>query len=404
MKQILCFSVIVLLLGGSVGTPISLINTVKAVAQPCSNFQKGSSTQATIIIKKHVINDNGGTKTASDFTPHLLGSSVDVTIPGNESGCYIVVDPGQYTITEAATPSGYTGTISTNCGGTAQLGLPFNLNANTIVTCTITNDDNAPKLTLNKIVINDNGGTQPESAWTLTANGGAAGTLTGFGTAGSTDVVSGSTFQPGTYSLSESGPAGYTASLYSCVKNNGAPVLQNSITLVQGDIATCTITNNDISPTLKVIKKIINDDGRSLTLAGVTLKIDGGNVTNGTANNVNAGTRTVSEIAIPGYTSTIGGDCAADGTVSLALGNSKVCTITNNDAVIECPLPLPNPWTITTRCTLTSDATAPGDVIVQSGAVLTISPNRLLDINFALHHLLVQSGGGVLIKAGGKIF
>ena len=32
------------------------------------------------------------------------------------------------------------------------------------ITCTITNDDNAPKLTLNKVVVNDNGGTALESA------------------------------------------------------------------------------------------------------------------------------------------------------------------------------------------------------------------------------------------------
>src|SRR4029077_3986883 len=76
--------------------------------------------------------------------------------------------------------------------------------------CKITNDDKAPSLTLNKIVVNDNGGSRAESEWTLTANGGAAGTLSGAGAAGGTDVVSGTGFKAGTYALSESGRTDYT--------------------------------------------------------------------------------------------------------------------------------------------------------------------------------------------------
>ena len=57
------------------------------------------------------------------------------------------------------------------------------------VTCTITNDDKAPSLTLDKIIINDNGGQASESSFTLTATG--SGTdplvLSGSGAAGSTE-------------------------------------------------------------------------------------------------------------------------------------------------------------------------------------------------------------------------
>ena len=41
----------------------------------------------------------------------------------------------------------------------------------TTATCTITNDDNAPTLTLVKVVVNDNGGTAVETDSTLTATG-----------------------------------------------------------------------------------------------------------------------------------------------------------------------------------------------------------------------------------------
>ena len=78
---------------------------------------------------------------------------------------------------------------------------------------------------------------------------------------GDTDVVSGPTFKTGTYALSEStGPFGYTASAWSCVKNGGAAVICSSITLALGDMATCTITNDDKPGTI-IVKKIIKPTG-----------------------------------------------------------------------------------------------------------------------------------------------
>jgi hypothetical protein len=73
------------------------------------------------------------------------------------------------------------------------------------------------------------------------------------------------------------------------------------------------------------------------------LLLDGSPVANGTdvpcggssgPFETTVGTHTVSESAgtgtnLPNYTSTIGGDCAADGSITLALGDSAVCTITN---------------------------------------------------------------------------
>jgi len=59
--------------------------------------------------------------------------------------------------------------------------------------------------------------------------------------------------------------------------------------------------------------------------------------------------------------------------------------------------------TISSDCTITSTVTAGGNVTVQNGAVLTIPSGITLDIDFATKNLTVQSGGGVLIEAGGKI-
>ena len=98
-----------------------------------------------------------------------------------------------------------------------------------------------------------------------------------------------------------------------------------------GDTATCTITNDDIAPVLTVTKTVINDNGGTLVVADFPLFVDGGAVTSGATNTYLAGVHTVSETGDPGYAGTIGGDCAADGTITLAVGDTATCTITNDD-------------------------------------------------------------------------
>jgi len=73
-----------------------------------------------------------------------------------------------------------------------------------------------------------------------------------------------------------------------------------------------------------------------------------------------------------------------------------------NASPSSCSPPTSGDWTITTSCTMSASATAPGNVIVQNNAVLTIE-GITLDINFGTFSLTVKSGGGVLIKSGGTI-
>lgn len=186
-------------------------------------------------------------------------------------------------------------------------------------------------LHLRKTVINDNGGTALDTAWTLTATG-VSGSPTNL--SGTTPVDSGATFKPDTYTLAESaGPSGYAASTYSCVKNGGAAVISNSITLAAGDDATCTITNNDIAPQITVTKVVVNDNGGTKIISNFPLFIDGMSVTSGIASTTSTGPHTVSETSDSGYASAITGDCATNGTITLALGDVKICTITNDDIV-----------------------------------------------------------------------
>ncbi|MBI3397228.1 hypothetical protein HY045_02010 [Candidatus Woesebacteria bacterium] len=108
-----------------------------------------------------------------------------------------------------------------------------------------------------------------------------------------------------------------------------------TITLSPGDDKTCTITNNDISPQLTVIKHVINDDGDVAVAADFTMQVTGTNVSNssfpgsetGVTVTLNAGSYSVDELNNAGYIKTIGANCSG----TIALGESKTCTITNND-------------------------------------------------------------------------
>lgn len=194
-----------------------------------------------ITLIKTVTTDNGGTALASAWTLEAAGPTPISGVTGSGAVTNAVVTAGTYTLSETGGPTGYTGSTY-SCvknGGEAVVSNSIILSNSDDATCTITNNDNVPSLTLNKIVVNDNGSTALESDWTLTATG-----PTGFGGVGPT-VNNGASFDAGTYDLSEAGPAGYTSSDWVCI--GGTQVDGDTISLALGDSATCTITNNDIA-------------------------------------------------------------------------------------------------------------------------------------------------------------
>jgi hypothetical protein len=188
-----------------------------------------------LTVTKVVINLNGGGLTIANFPLFVDGISVT-------SGVQNLSSVGSHTVTETGNAA-YTATFSGACNSSGVVVLA----AGDEKTCTITNDDIPPQLTLNKVVINDNNRTNVESDWTLKADG-ALTDLEGPGTDGPADVVSGLDFVAGIYTLSETGPGGYAASAWSCT--GGGTQVGNQITLGIGQSATCTITNNDLPYTL----------------------------------------------------------------------------------------------------------------------------------------------------------
>lgn len=92
-----------------------------------------------------------------------------------------------------------------------------------------------------------------------------------------------------------------------------------------------TITVTGALPTLTVTTTVINDNAGTKAISDFPLFIDSISVTSGVASTTSAGLHTISQTSVSGYTTTIGGNCAADGTITLELGDVKTCTITNDD-------------------------------------------------------------------------
>ena len=100
-------------------------------------------TTAVLTVQKHVVNDNGGTATAANFTLHVKSGATDVAsspFTGSETGYDLILAPGTYAVSEDA-HSGYT---QTGITGACAVDGTITAAAGNNYTCTITNDDNVP--------------------------------------------------------------------------------------------------------------------------------------------------------------------------------------------------------------------------------------------------------------------
>lgn len=316
-----------------------------------TNCEIGSyeSPTATLTLQKTVVNNNGGTALDTAWTLSATGPTNVSGVEGSAAVTNATVIAGDYVLSESGGPAGYNTDGIWSCagfvGGSQIDDDQITLAAGDNVTCVITNDDIAPILTLDKVLINDDGSPYVESNWTLTATGNPVtdpATLSGAGAAGNTDVVSDGTFDAGTYDLSETGPSGYSTSGWVCV--GGTQVDIDTITLALGETATCTITNDDIAPTLTLLKEITNNDGGSSVDGDWTLStvnpspnlISGveadPSITNVT---VDAGSYTLDEAGPLGYANTAitctGSDIDGSDGLDLDPGENVTCTFFNDD-------------------------------------------------------------------------
>ena len=160
----------------------------------------------------------------------------------------------------------------------------------------------------------------------LQINGVTAGTGANVGDGGTTGAITetANTYIVGETAGTATNSADYTTAIGGDCGSDG------SITLAAGDNKTCTITNTRNGGTITINKIVNNNDVGTLTVADFQMQINTGNVAQGTPIPENTGTYTIGEADSKGYIETIGGDCAANGTVTVAKGDNKVCTITND--------------------------------------------------------------------------
>jgi hypothetical protein len=292
---------------GILSTAILLLVAALLNTTPVQSAFPNAPTAGTLTVVKTLINDNGGSLSNINFSFSVNGGA---SIPFEADGQNdLAVDNGEYDIVEDAT-AGYTTTYN-NCTAVTI--------ADNTQTCTITNNDQPATLIVKKVVTNDNGGTLNAENFTFSVNGGAA---VPFDSDGQNDLL----LNAGSYSVVEPPVAGYTTTYDNCTGLN-IPI---------GGTETCTITNNDISPELTIIKNVVNDNGGILGSGDFTINVTGTNVSSssfpgavspGTTVTLDAGSYSVAETPVTGYEASYSADC----TETIAVGETKTCTITNED-------------------------------------------------------------------------
>jgi hypothetical protein len=284
---------------------------------------------------KQVINDEGGTAVASDFTMTVAATNPSpVSFPGVEApGTVVSLDPGSFDVTEAG-PGGYAA-ISVGCTG--------DIAAGETKTCTITNDDVPAQLIVVKHVINDDGGAAVASDFTMNVEGANAIPSSFTGDESGTTV----SVNAGPYSVDETGPSGYAKSF--------SADCSGSIALAE--TKTCTVTNNDVPRGSIIVEKqtIPSAAAGTFTFSG---DASGSIPDNGQiiVTDLPAGTYTSTEVDLPpGFSLTSivcddgnseGDVAAAKATIRLDDGENVVrCVFTNRLETTPTPTPTPTPTT-----------------------------------------------------------
>ena len=153
----------------STATSVTLSSTSAAT---CTITNDDQPAHLTLI--KQVQNNFGGTALPTAWTLHANGPTTISGVTGSAAVTNAAVSAGSYNIFESNGPPGYaSGTW--DCTSTLRSAFrtaeAITLNVGENLTCTLVNFDAPAHLTLQKTVVNNNGGTAPATAWTLTADG-----------------------------------------------------------------------------------------------------------------------------------------------------------------------------------------------------------------------------------------
>ncbi len=236
--------------------------------------------------------------------------------------------PGTYSVSENV-PAGWDLTSSpceSSNGDTETIG-SISLQAGETVTCVFNNQKDS-KIIVKKET-DPNGDSQ---VFNFTASYDAD----GFSLSDGQQNNSGD-LDPGTYSVSETVPAGWQLESSPCVSSNGDTETIGSISLQAGETVTCTFNNEKDAKI--IVKKETNPDGDSQVFSfTANYDADGFSLSDGQQNNsgdLDPGTYSVSETVPAGWDLTSSpcvsskGDSETAGNISLQAGETVTCTFYN---------------------------------------------------------------------------
>jgi prealbumin domain-containing protein len=313
----------------------------------------------TLALDKIVSNPNGGNNPQSAWTlsatpeansvgATLISGSADVGPSAAKSNVV-------YTLSESSVPGYTNGTTWTCSDGPgadrfSQTDTTVTLFEGAAVSCSVTNADIAPTLALDKDVSNTNGGNNLQGDWTLSATPEAnlvGATLI----SGSADVGATAAKSNVIYTLSESTVLGYTNGTTWTCTGTGVHQVNNTVSLDEGAVGSCTVTNTDQAPTLALTKVVSNTSGgndpkSSWILTATPAAGSGYSPISGSADVIATAAKsnvvyTLSESNVTGYTNGTIWTCTdtaspdrfsqTDTTVTLFEGAAVSCSVTNVD-------------------------------------------------------------------------
>jgi outer membrane biosynthesis protein TonB len=332
------------------------LDTTFNLSHICEGEGGAEETTLTVIKTVNTNNNPEFTGVASDFSINVTtdgGAAVFGPFMGSETGTVVdITSPGQtFRVTEADT-RGYNLMFSGDCTATGDgISADVFVAAGEHKTCTLTNT--APPVTetegtLNVIKVVDTNnnpeftGAAGDFQISVQTDGGTLieGPFSGEGAPGTAvSVPGGQTFQ-----VIEPDTRGYNLTF------SGDCAADGTVFVDVGQTKTCTLTNTapPVS-TLNVIKVVDTNNNPEFTGSPgdfmISVQTDGGTPVEGpfagesdpgTAVTVPGGqTFQVIEPDTRGYNLTFGGDCAADGTVFVDVGQTKTCTLTNTAPDVE---------------------------------------------------------------------
>jgi uncharacterized repeat protein (TIGR01451 family) len=339
----------------------------------------------TLIVNKVVVNTNGGSKRATEFTfsvnggtPIPFGAGAD-----GDHGTTTLTRSGGATATYSITETpdtGYTAAYD-NCTNVV-------LASGGTQTCTITNTAKPGTLIVKKLVVNNNGGSKHATDFSFSVDNGAA---TQFAADPDGNPLHGlntlTGLSAGPYAITEPSVDGYATI------NNGCA----SVQVKNGETTICTITNDDQAATLTVTTIVQNPNGSDLPSI-VTMSVTTGTnaapasftgSSSGVTVTLDAGPFGVSADPVDGY-HVIENTCSG----TIELNGSLTCTVTLSDGKAKPAIGSKMSWVLHDSLTITgirpnasnagdarvtfklygpNDSTCAGQVINGSGSGETVA-------------------------------